>query len=140
MAYKSKQPTKTTIAKNSPEIAKNGAKLNDKDIAYGLLRENGLNNTQASAGIGITTSRGSQIAKKLDKKYDLTEKNFLNSAQKAIKNILKGKTFGEVTAIKDSTVLAAANMVYDRVQPVVKQNMNLNVNRTFIDINMSGYE
>ena len=111
-------------------------KLNNRDIAYSVLRNENLNNTQASEALGISRSRGSQISKKLDKKYDLSADIYLKPAARAIKNILKGKSFGEVKQIKDSTVLAAANMVYDRVSPVVKQvnTTNVNINFTKVDI------
>jgi len=42
------------------------------------------------------------------------------SAHSALKKIIKGKTFGELKEIKDSTVLQASKMIYDRIDPVVQ--------------------
>ncbi len=125
-----------TDTKTPPKTSNKTPKLSQRDIAYSLLRKEGLNNTEASAGLGITTARGSQITSKLNKKYDLREEIFLKPAQLAIKRILKGKTFGEVATIKDSTVLSAAAMVYDRIDPVVKHNVNNNVNMNFVEVNL----
>jgi len=129
------------IVDNIPsKTSNNTPKLSQRDIAYSLLRQNGLNNTDACKGLKITDARGTQIASKLKKKFDLTEETFLRPAHKAIKNILKGKSFGEVDKIKDSTVLAAASMVYDRVQPVVKHNVNVNANVNFVEVNLSEFK
>ena len=135
------QPTTTEIISETPsKTSNNTPKLSQRDIAYSLLRENGLSNTEACEGLKIARSRGNQIANKLDKKYDLREETYLKPAQLAIKRILKGKTFGEVTTIKDSTVLSAAAMVYDRVDPVVKQSVNLNATVNFVEVNLNEFK
>ena len=125
---------------NQAEIVQKEPKLTQRDIAYSLLRKEGMNNLEATKALGVVPSRGTQIAHKLNKKYNLKEENYLKPAARAIKNILKGKTFGEVKQIKDSTVLAAASMVYDRIDPVIKQSLNVNQTTTFIKIETDRYE
>ena len=92
--------------------------------AMGVLMENGLNIPAASKVLGITRQRGHQIAKR----FDLTSRKYLSLASDRMRNILKCETYGSMEKVKDSTVLAAVQMVYDRVQPVVHHTQALNVN------------
>jgi len=89
--------------------------------------------------LGITDARGSQIDKKLNKKYDLTNNTLVSKANRTIKKLVDGKGFGTIKNVKDSTALAAAGMIYDRVQPVVKQNLNLNVNTDITPVDLRKY-
>lgn len=77
------------------------------------------------------------------KKYSLAAPSTIKSANSQIKRILSGETreitqqratkdgkvveFTEVIAPSDTNILAAASMVYDRYEPVVKQTLNVNV-------------
>ncbi len=103
--------------------------LSTKHKAFLLLKENGEKPETIANTLDYHPKYAYQLSKKLDK-YSLKDKKMVKSASKAIKNILKGETFGEVEEIKDSTVLGAAKMVYDRVEPAVQvsQNSNLNLN------------
>lgn len=112
-------------------------KMTPNQIAYLALRKEGLNQYQAAKQLGLSTGYGSQIDKRVKNKYDLTDTKIVKKAHKAVKNLLEGKGVGTVEKVKDSTVLAAANMVYDRFQPVVKQNLNLNINQNFVDYDIT---
>lgn len=108
--------------------------LPEKQQAYALLRENGLNTAQAAKALGYCESSAYQLNHKL-KKYSLTNPKMVSSASKVVKNILEGKTFGAVDKIKDSTALQAAQMVYDRIEPTKQANTG-DTNITFMQINL----
>ncbi len=121
------------------KTAENGVKktpeLSEKQTAYLLLRKQGMPVQSAAKATGYNPNYAYQLEKKI-KSYDLTDEFWLSEATKALKNILKGKTFGEIEKIKDSTALGAAQMIYDSHQPVVKhsKNLNLNVDIDFVDL------
>ncbi len=92
----------------------------------------------AAKATGYNTRYAYQLEKKLTS-YDLTTEFWLSSATKALKNILKGKTFGEIDKIKDSTIMEAIKMVFDRYQPVVKYSRNENLNATIDLVDLEKY-
>lgn len=112
-------------------------KLTTKQIAYMSLRKEGIEQCKAAELSGITRGYSTHLERKFNKKFDLTDNKIVSKAHKAVKNLLEGKGVGTVEKVKDSTVLAAANMVYDRFQPVVKQNLNLNINQNFVDYDIA---
>ncbi len=116
----------------------NGSKLNEKQTGYILLRKQGMSIADAAKATGYSLGYAYQLERKL-KSYDLTTEFWLSSATKALKSILKGKTFGEIDKIKDSTIMEAIKMVFDRYQPVVKHNKNLNVNVEIDFVDMEKY-
>ncbi len=117
---------------------KNGSKLSEKQTGYILLRKQGMSTADAAKAMGYNTRYAYQLEKKLTS-YDLTSEFWLSSATKALKNILKGKTFGEIDKIKDSTIMEAIKMVFDRYQPVVKHSKNLNIDAKVDFVDLSKY-
>ncbi len=114
---------------------KNMVNLSDKHKAFLLLKENGEKTETIANTLNYHPKYAYQLGKNLEK-YSLKDKKMVVSASKAIKNILKGKTFGSIEEIKDSTALGAAKMVYDRIEPAVNvsQSSNLNVNIDVVDM------
>jgi hypothetical protein len=117
---------------------KNGSKLSEKQTGYILLRKQGMSVADAAKATGYRLGYAYQLEKKLIN-YDLTDEYWLSEATKALKNILKGKTFGEIDKIKDSTIMEAIKMVFDRYQPVVKHNKNLNIEAKLGFVDLSKY-
>lgn len=124
-------PSKTTI---------NPIKMTTKQIAYIAMRERGLNQCQAVKESGISKGYGSMIDAKMNNKYDLVESKMLSAAHKAHKKILAGKSWGDVKDIKASDVNRCIDRVYDRSQPVVKHNVNLNANINFVEVNLNEFK
>ena len=127
---------------NAVITAENGvkdtSKLSEKQMGYALLRKQGMSIADAAKATGYNTRYAYQLEKKLTS-YDLTTEFWLSSATKALKNIIKGKTFGEIDKIKDSTIMEAIKMVFDRYQPVVKHSKNLNIEAKVDFVDLSKY-
>lgn len=105
--------------------------LPPKQAALALLCENGVSTAEAGKILGYKGTTAFTVKTKINK-LSLTNGKMVKSASKVIKNILDGNTWGSVKEIKDSTTLQAAQMVYDRFEPKVTRNENLNVN---VDLN-----
>jgi hypothetical protein len=134
-------PTKKTKPiQEQTKIPQNEGKLTTKQIAYMALRKEGLNQCEAAENAGITRGYSTHLERKFNKKYDLTDTKMVSKAHKAIKKLIEGKPVGTVEKVKDSTVLAAASMVMDRDQPIVRQNLNLNINKTFVKVDITDYQ
>lgn len=119
-----------------PEL--NIADLPPKQQALALLIENDIKIPEAAKTLGYNTNYAYQVSANL-KKYGLTNKKMVKSASQVVKNVLDGKPWGSVDKIKDSTALTAAQMVFDRVEPAVKQSMNLNINADISPVDLSAY-
>jgi len=122
-----------------PEYSKNGRLIGPKYEAFDILRQQGLSQNRAAQAIGLSKQSGSLIARKLDRKYDLTSKKYIKLASDRLKNILKCEPYGVMDKIKDSTVLQAAQMVYDRVQPLIQRSINLNALIDIHPVDLSDY-
>ena len=112
--------------------------LSDKKIAYHLLQEEGLTNGQITEALEITPQRGSQIKKELSKFY-IQDKKFLRKGTKIIKKIADD-FLSDKGNIKDSTALRLVEMQQDRINPAIKQSLNVNQSMTFIKIDTTNYE
>ena len=127
-----------TQIKTGENGLKNGSKLSEKQTGYILLRKQGMSVADAAKATGYSLGYAYQLEKKLAG-YDLTDEYWLSEATKALKNIIKGKTFGEIDKIKDSTIMEAIKMVFDRYQPVVKHSKNLNIEAKVDFVDLSKY-
>ena len=114
---------------------KNTPKLSEKQTGYILLRKQGMSIADAAKATGYNQTYAYRLEKKVNS-YDLTDDFWLSEATKALKKIITGKTFGDIKEIKASTSLEAAKMVFDRHQPVVRrqENLNLNVDLDLVDL------
>jgi predicted transcriptional regulator len=121
-----------------PYKARNGVCVGPRYEAIALLEENGFNGVETAQALGITKERVSQIKNGILPKYNLTSRKFIRLAANVVKNTLEGKPTGDVEKIKDSTVLAAAQMVYDRAQPLRSPDQGTG-NVSFVKIDMTVY-
>lgn len=120
-------PGATWTMETSQEVQESIPLLNDKQQALLLLRDNGLSIPDAAKVLGYNKDYAYHTAKKLSK-HNLSSGKLIKPAYSVVKNILEGKTWGCIDKIKDSSALAAAQMIYDRVDPKINQNLNINVN------------
>lgn len=66
--------------------------------------------------------------------YDLKSPQVVDSAYKALLKLLRGESFGDIETVDARHVMAAVKMVYDRVDPAVKRNLNVSIHdNSFID-------
>jgi hypothetical protein len=104
--------------------------LTPTEIAVQALVDAGLQNTVIGKTLDIHSTYASKIRSKLQK-YDLVTPKMGKLARTAVQSLVQGKGVGDVDKVKDSTVLAAAQMFYDRAFPIVSHNVNLNANLDF---------
>lgn len=74
----------------------------------------------------------------LKRKCDLTSEKIVKSAFTGIKHILKGETFGTIKEVKATDFINAFREVFDRVNPKIQQNVNINLD--FSPIDLTKYE
>ena len=122
-----------------PEKSRNGVKIGPKYEAFTLLRQNGFAPGRAAEALGMTARNGYQIEKRIPKQYDLTAPKFIKLASDRVKNILRCEPYGCMDKIKDSTVLQAAQMVYDRVQPLIQRSININASLDIHPVDLADY-
>ncbi len=137
-----------------PEYSKNGRLIGPRYEAFDLLRQQGLSQNRAAQAIGLSPQSGTLIQRKLDRRYDLTNKTFIKLASKVVKNILSGEPTeikkdvvgkdGQVVEITERIYpshpvrLEAAKMSYDRYQPVKGNDTGVS-NISFIQINIEDF-
>ena len=103
-------------------IDQNPERMSARHIAVMALRDAGVANDEIAKTLGITKTYPSKIAGKLQKRYDLTSSKYLKLASHAVKTTLQGKTIGDVDKITTGNVMEAAAMVYDRAQPIKRED------------------
>ena len=86
----------------------------------------------------ITSGAVAHFNKKL-RNYSLTRPEIVKLARNAVKDCLQDKPINNETYPTYSNKLAAAIMVYDRIEPVIKQNLNVNVNTELHPIDLSKF-
>ena len=127
------------------EPEQTAAELSIKGKAYAAMRSEGLKNKEICHHLGISEDYGYKLSSLNNKlsaansKYSLSSDKMQSKAHKAIDKLMQGKPFGTIDKVKDSTALAAASMVYDRTDPVIKKNMNMNINATVDPVDLSAY-
>lgn len=126
-------------AKLPDSIDKPVKTLTERQAAYRILREQGIDPQTASKSVGYNKGYGYILEGKLKKFQIKGNAKLLKSANSALKHLVNGERFGDIKEIKDSTVLAAAKEIYDRNEPVVKQSLNLNLNADISPVDISKY-
>ena len=128
-------------------------KLLPKTLEAFKLVEAGLTPKEALQAVNCTkkiSPTSVSVFKRKLKKHQLTSPQTVKLANNQIKRILKGEA-REVTQQKatkdgqvieyteqivpsDTNIIAAASMVYDRYEPVVRQTLNVNVDVDPVDL------
>ena len=123
---------------NEETDTKKRGKVTERQLAYRILREQGLTIKDAAKSIGYHPKYAYRIDNHVVKS-SLVNNKMVSIAHKAIKNCMKGKPWGEISEIKDSTALAAAKEVMDRSEPKINQNLNMNLNATISPVDLTKY-
>ncbi len=131
------------MSNNPPDSLINPPTIKPKEEAYAILRSRGLTNSDVSQMLDITRGRGSQIDKKLNRRYDLTSPSNIKLAARAHKKLMNGFLDPDNNKLpidlKGSDVNRCIDRVYDRAQPVNNQASG-SVNLSFTQINIEEYK
>jgi hypothetical protein len=95
-------------------------KIDEKHAAFAALVKGGVDKVKAAEVLGYKPNKAYDLARRVEKKghkLDVASQSMVRLAHRAVKNCLKGQTWGKIEVIKDSTALAAAQVVVDRHQP-----------------------
>lgn len=110
------------------------------------LMDKGVNVRDAhklATGQEKTSAQSLSALNKKFKQHSLTRPDIVKLAHRAVKETLKMvevvNSKGEVTTPSHTNRLAAAQMVMDRAEPVVKVNHNLNINAEISPVDLSKY-
>ena len=101
------------------EPRKKLSELPEKQQAYALLRDSGLEIQKAGKALSLTKQGAYNMEAKV-KNLIKDDSKLVSLARRNLKKIAQAKTFGEMTSIKDSTVLAANTAILDRADPIIK--------------------
>lgn len=137
--------TTHTLLETQSEIPKKGKPLPLKYEAFQILRENGLNQSDAAKALGYSKGSGTLISRKLNQKDDLLSKRSVSLAAKAHRLILGSFVDPEKVKLKSSIELKGSDInkaidrVYDRAQPLIQRSLNLNANVDFHPVALEDY-
>ena len=103
----------------SPEGLKPLSTLPIKQQVMALLRHNDVSIKDAAKALEIDYNYACNLSSKV-KKYSIQDSKMVSAAHRSFKSLLKGKPVGKhMKEVKDSTVLKATEMIFDRVEPKV---------------------
>jgi|GEM_PF-2809651 len=104
------------ITAKKPHVYK---KALEKRAAFGMLIENGVDKLKAAEVLGYKEKTAYSLQKKIENKgkIDLTGQIYVIPAVRNLRKLIRGKTFGDLKGVKDSTVLSAIEVVLDRSHP-----------------------
>ena len=95
-------------------------KIEEKHAAFAILVNNGVDKVIAAEALGYQGKTAYALQKRIEKKgvrLDVACEKLVRLSHRVIRNCLQGKPWGKIEVIKDSTALAAAQVVIDRHQP-----------------------
>jgi hypothetical protein len=146
------------IPENAPQATKKPRKLLQKTIDAIRMCEAGIEPREALKMTNFKDKVSATAVHNLKlkvKEHSLTEPSMVKAMSAQVKRILKARAREEahtkVTAQgeiinytdniypTDSNILAACAMVADRVEPIIHQNVNLNLNADLSPIDLSKY-
>lgn len=95
------------------------SELPEKQQAYALLRENGLDIKTAGKALGVVPQTAYNMEHKV-KNLIKDDSKLVSLARRNLKKLASGKVYGEIKQVKDSTSLAAVSAILDRADPIIK--------------------
>lgn len=130
------------------------SQLPPRQAAMAMLIDNGVSTLDAGKAVGYKGNTPYNIKTKINK-LSLTHPKMVKSAARVIKDVLDLKPIeiertsvtktGQVVEYTDNiypthtNALTAAAMVYDRVEPAIKQTANLNINCDISPVDLEAY-
>jgi hypothetical protein len=115
-------------------------KIDEKHAAFAALVQGGVDKVKAAEVLGYKPNKAYDLARRVEKKghkLDVASESMVRLAHRAVKNCLKGQPWGKIEAIKDSTALAAAQVIVDRHQPKKQENSPASI--SYISISLDAY-
>ena len=112
-------------------------KIDEKHAVFAVLVKGGVDKVVAVEVLGYRPNKAYDLARRVEKKghkLDVASESMVRLAHRAVKNCLKGQPWGKIEVIKDSTALAAAQVVVDRHQP---KNQEISPPRTALPSSIS---
>jgi predicted urease superfamily metal-dependent hydrolase len=110
----------------------------EQHIAYAIMRQEGMSPGKAAKAVGLHPATGYRLEEKRDI-YEASKGRLLKDSVKSLAKLVKGEPVGTVDRVKDSTVLAACQVVLDREKPKVHLAQTINVNLDFLPIELTDY-
>ena len=95
-------------------------KIDEKHAAFAVLVKGGVDKVVAAEVLGYRPNKAYDLARRVEKKghkLDVANERMVRLSHRVIRNCLQGKPWGKIETIKDSTALAAAQIIVDRHQP-----------------------
>jgi predicted transcriptional regulator len=126
-----------------PEKARNGVDIGPRYEAIAILERNDFTVDKIARALDVSKRTVTRVKNHVLGKYDLTNKNMVSLAGKAHKAILQAAIEPDKLKqplpfnIKGADVTAAIDRVYERVQPVIRQNLNLNASVDLAPVDVS---
>jgi len=115
----------------TPETIQNQPKQYQKTIDAINLVNAGLDHKTALQAVNYKRDIRPETVSRFKakcQKYSLSQPKMQKLASKAVQDCLSDKPINGEILPSYTNKLAAASMVYDRVDPVIRQNLNVNVN------------
>ena len=134
------------IDQNKTEIPiRTYPRVDKRHAAYKILVENGIDKKEAALILGYKPKSAYEIEKRLEKKGERIELTTQKMVRKSVRNLEKlvdAKPFGTLETVKDSTVLAAIQVVLDRSHPKHQESSPPTYSFTKIDLDQlrPGYQ
>lgn len=114
-------------------------KIDEKHAVFAMLVNSGVDKVKAAEVLGYKPNKAYDLARRVEKKghkLDVANEAMVRLSHRAIKNCLRGKPWGHIEVIKDSTALAAAQVVVDRHQPKQAESPST---FSFVKVDISAY-
>lgn len=136
------QPEIVTPPKRGKKPGRTAEDINTKHLAYKTLIQKGLTKTDACKALGYSIGSIGTLDKAVGEKgqkLSIVTDETVKMAHLAVKRLAKGKTFGSIETVKDSTALRAAEVILDRAEPKIGDHQG-QVNITFTKVDLTVYE
>lgn len=114
-----------------------GRRATVKQQAAALLMDAGMTAKEACETLGYSPKSADGLRARIKEKGLLPEiasKSNVAKATRVVKTLMEGRTFGEIERVKDSTALAAANVILDRAYPKQQDAAPQNVSFTVVNL------
>ena len=112
-------------------------RVDKRHAAYKILVDSGIDKKEAALILGYKAKSAYEIEKRLEKKGERIELTTQKMVRKSVRNLEKlvdAKPFGTIETVKDSTVLAAIQVVLDRSHPKHQEYSNPTYAFTIVNI------
>ena len=108
-----------------------------RHAAYKTLVENGVDKTIAAEALGYKGKSCYEIEKRLEKKgkrIEVTSQKLVRKSVRNLEKLVDAQPFGTLENVKDSTVLAAIQVILDRSHPKKSEDRSSTPSLTFVNI------